>query len=48
MIVQGAHNHPMPPSRKPSRDGKDTYKAAAVAMGIIGLTVVKLDRGMND
>lgn len=37
----------MPPSRKPSRDGIDAYKAAAVAMGVTGLTVVKLDRGTD-
>lgn len=47
VILQKAHNHPMPPSRKPSRDGIDAYKAAAVAMGVTGLTVVKLDRGTD-
>ena len=48
VIVQGAHNRPMPPSRKVSRDGKDAYRAAVDAVGVTGLTAVKLDRGTSN
>jgi hypothetical protein len=47
VILQGAHNHPTPPSTKLSRNGRDRYREAAKAVGTTGLTVVKCDTGMD-
>jgi len=47
VILQGAHNHPTPPSTKLSRNGRDCYREAAKAVGTTGLTVLKCDTGMN-
>jgi hypothetical protein len=46
ILLQGAHNHPMPPSTKLSRDGRDQYREAGRVLGVTGLTMVKVDKGM--
>jgi hypothetical protein len=46
VILNGAHNHPVPPSEKISRTGKDVYKQAVEAIGLTGATVKKVDLGM--
>lgn len=47
VILQGAHNHPRFPATKLSRDGKDLYTQAVVETGVTGVTVVKVDSGMD-
>ena len=47
VILRGAHNHPMLVGTKLSRNGKDKYKEAARKAGLIGLTVLNLDKGMQ-
>ncbi|KAJ7142783.1 hypothetical protein C8R44DRAFT_726114 [Mycena epipterygia] len=41
--LSGAHNHPKFPSRKVSRKGKEAYRDAIAAAGVMGLTVLKCD-----
>ncbi|KAF9494598.1 hypothetical protein BDN71DRAFT_1507567 [Pleurotus eryngii] len=45
LIVDNPHNHPMPAQRKPTIDGKTKYGNAAERVGLLGLSVVKLDTG---
>ena len=46
VLLRGAHNHPMAPSTKLSRDGWDQYKEAGRVIGVMGLTMVKVDKGV--
>ncbi|KAJ7131025.1 hypothetical protein C8R44DRAFT_904076 [Mycena epipterygia] len=41
VYLSGAHNHPKFPSRKVSRKGKEAYRDAIAATGVMGLTVLK-------
>ncbi|KAI0309098.1 hypothetical protein OF83DRAFT_1273383 [Amylostereum chailletii] len=47
VMLTGGHNHPMPPNRKVSREGKDAYMAAARVMDVAGLTTLKTDRAAS-
>lgn len=44
-MLKHAHNHPVPPSTKVSREGREKYEEAVRTAGLRGITVGKTDRG---
>lgn len=44
--VTGSHNHPTPLPLKLTQDGREAYQRAIDAVGVLGTTVGKIDRGM--
>ncbi|KAJ7486492.1 hypothetical protein FB451DRAFT_949962, partial [Mycena latifolia] len=47
IYLTGPHNHPKFPSRKLSRQGRDTYQEAINTAGVTGLTVLKCDAAQS-
>ncbi|KAK7682460.1 hypothetical protein QCA50_014260 [Cerrena zonata] len=46
VVLNGPHSHPSPPLKKVSRDGQDQYIAAAEKEGVVGLTVMRLEKAL--
>ena len=47
VILTNPHSHPTPLLTKVSRDGLDKYVDAIEAVGVLGATPVKVERGMT-